>query len=386
MEYQVKEIASLPELLEELDTKGIYGAPRYRAVNGYISLKARYRDIQVSGTFELTPFCNLDCKMCYVHLNQNQIKDGERLLTVDEWKTIIKQAVDAGMMFATLTGGECLTYPGFKEIYLYLISLGIRPDILTNGRLLTEEMIEFFSANPPAGLQITIYGSNEDAYERVTGHRAFCEVMDGVFRAKKAGMNILLTITPSKYMREDIRTLLDFIHQQNIPYTIGSAMLLPRSETGRNQKQHDLDMDAEIRLKQMEKEYKGQKQCFENVQRLPQYVPLKKDNLRGLPCGGAHSTFHVNWKGEMCPCIGFSEAVHLKILNEFFSQTWKKLCNVMLDYKPPKECAECSIGEYCVSCPAIKGMGKVVGTLNPQVCQKVCTYCGDKLEVVSLEE
>jgi len=379
VEYQIKEYDSLIDLLEELDVKGVYGAQRHRAVNGYISLKARYKDVPVSGTFELTPFCNLDCRMCYVHLNKNQLKEGERLLTVDEWKSIIKQAVDAGMMYATLTGGECLTYPGFKEIYLYLISLGIRPDILTNGRLLVEEMVDFFVANPPSGLQITVYGSNEDAYERFAGHRAFHEVMDGIARAQKAGLNILLTITPSKYMHKDINTLLEFIHQQGIPYTIGSGMLQPRTETGRDQEQHALETDEEISIKRIEKAYHELRQSTETVQQLPQYVPSQKKNLRGLPCGGAHSTFHVNWKGEICPCIGFSESVHQPLLGGDFVQVWKKLCNTMLAYKPPKECSECSVREYCYFCPAEKGMGKLTGTLNTRVCLKLRAYIRDKL-------
>ena len=133
---QVKEFESLAEVLEDLDALGIQGIHRYRAVNQYLSLKARFNDTPISGTFELTPLCNLDCRMCYVHLNANQLKPSERLLTVAEWKSIAKQCVDAGMMYVTLTGGECLTYPQFKELYLYITTLGIQPDVMTNGRLL----------------------------------------------------------------------------------------------------------------------------------------------------------------------------------------------------------------------------------------------------------
>ena len=123
MARETVELETLTEVLDDLDRRGITGAQRYRAVNGFISLKARYSDIPVSGVFELTPLCNLDCKMCYVHLNANQIGADERLLSVQEWKEIMRQAVDAGMMYATLTGGECLTYPGFRELYLYLVSI-----------------------------------------------------------------------------------------------------------------------------------------------------------------------------------------------------------------------------------------------------------------------
>lgn len=235
MAQEILEFETLTEVLEDLDRRGIIGLQRYRAMNGYISLKARYTDTPVSGVFELTPLCNLDCKMCYVHLNANQIGADERLLTVSEWKKIMRQAVDAGMLYATLTGGECLTYSGFRELYLHLVSMGVQPDILTNGRLLTEDMVAFLAQYPPAVIQASVYGSDEDAYEQVTGHRAFHEVMQGIARAKAAGLNITLAITPNRYMQEDVQALLDLVRGLNMSYTIGEATLEARSKTGRNE-------------------------------------------------------------------------------------------------------------------------------------------------------
>ena len=102
--------------------------------------------------------------MCYVHLTPQQM--GERcLLPTDVWLDLINQAEKAGMTKAALTGGECLTYPGFDEIYLHLQTLGIRTAVLTNGILLNEDRIRFFQRYPPALIQLTLYGASEDEYE-----------------------------------------------------------------------------------------------------------------------------------------------------------------------------------------------------------------------------
>lgn len=45
--------------------------------------KAFTDGIPISGTFELTPRCNFDCKMCYVHLKEEQISKHGRELTAD---------------------------------------------------------------------------------------------------------------------------------------------------------------------------------------------------------------------------------------------------------------------------------------------------------------
>ena len=45
---------------------------------------AKSNCIPLRGTFELTPFCNFQCVMCYVRLNQEQAKrQGKMLCAAD---------------------------------------------------------------------------------------------------------------------------------------------------------------------------------------------------------------------------------------------------------------------------------------------------------------
>ena len=70
---------NLKELLIDLDAKGIPQEQRYEHVRRFLDFRAREEAIPLTGTFELTPLCNLDCKMCYVHLNKAQMKGAELL-------------------------------------------------------------------------------------------------------------------------------------------------------------------------------------------------------------------------------------------------------------------------------------------------------------------
>ena len=377
MQQQIKEFDSLMELLEELDRKGIYGYQRYKTVNRFVSMKARYRDVPVKGSFELTPLCNLDCKMCYVHLFPKQMGANERLRTIEEWKQIIQQAADAGMIYASLTGGECLTYPGFKEVYLYLYSLGIQPDILTNGRLLTEEMIAFFKQYPPAVIQVSLYGSNEDAYEAVTGHRAFQEVIDGIERVKEARLNLVLAVTPNRYMQKDAAALLDLVHSFNVPYVVGDTTLQAREETGRNLAEYRVELEAARKIKLLERDYALNQKTIAQVSIPITYLPVQKKKLNGLPCGGAHSSFHVNWRGELCPCIGYAPSVHCDVLKEGFAEAWKQIVQRMHQYAPPAVCQSCDLRQVCMTCPAEKTYGVLNGELNHFVCERLRQYTID---------
>ena len=75
--------ASLAELLAQLDAQGVTDYRRYSEVRKYLGFKARDRGVPVSGVFELTPLCNLDCKMCYVHLRKEQMR-GAQLLSAEQ--------------------------------------------------------------------------------------------------------------------------------------------------------------------------------------------------------------------------------------------------------------------------------------------------------------
>ena len=56
----------------------------------------------------------------------------------------------------------------------------------------------------PVQIQITLYGCNDDVYERVTGQRAFQTVIRNIAKAVDAKLPVALNITPSKYLGEDV--------------------------------------------------------------------------------------------------------------------------------------------------------------------------------------
>lgn len=367
-----KEFATLSQLLSELNANGITGLEKKNAVERFWSLLARKNKIPYSGAFELTPFCNLDCKMCYVHLNKDQMQ-GREILSTDQWIDIIGQAIDAGLMHADLTGGECLTHPGFCEIYQYLVSRGVQVAILTNGILLTDEMVDFLAKSPPKVVQISVYGSNVEAYKRVTGRDAFQAVVDGINRLKNAGIKISLTLTPSRYMQEDALQLLDFIRSFNVDYGINGVVIPARSDTGRNMQEYAADVDTYQVLLKKNKEYiRSEKRVEANTDF--RWFKLKGlESGQGIPCASGTSTFHLNWKGEMNPCPLFSN-IAVSVQKVGFATAWNYIKEMMTGFTELKECSVCEYKDICKTCPAEKCYGELDGKLNEAVCKRTKAY------------
>ena len=113
--------------------------------------QARQSHTPVNGSIELLPLCNMNCDMCYVRLNREEMERQGRLRTVDEWLEIGRQMKEAGVLFLLLTGGEPFLYPDFRELYLGLRGLGMILTINTNGTLINEELAAFTLAMRDSG-------------------------------------------------------------------------------------------------------------------------------------------------------------------------------------------------------------------------------------------
>lgn len=339
------------EFLKSLKEHSKDQTPNYLMFSKYIAFKARERGVPISGQFELTPMCNFNCGMCYVHLKPEQMQE-RILLSVDEWKELFYQAYEAGMYHANLTGGECLIYPGFDELYLYLHSLGCEIGVLTNGFLMNEKRIQFFREHMPSRIQISLYGWNDDVYERVTGKRAFSTVIENVRKAIDAHLPVTLAITPCDLLGEDVLETMRLAHNICKKVTINSCLFPPREETGRSNIQGDLRKEEYLKIYRAMYELNGSEIKEIDEKELPPYGCDKHECKEcGLECGGGRECFVVDWKGTMMPCNRM-DMIHAYPLQEGFKAAWMKVNQGANSWPRVPECEDCAYRDVCSSCAA----------------------------------
>ena len=362
LEIDFSAIKSMTELLDILRKNNIPKNIYWRYVEKYQERKAREKGIPLYGQFELTPFCNLDCKMCYVHLDPKQV-NREALLPAAWWKNIMQQAHFLGMTHASLTGGECLSYSQFDDIYMYLRSLGVNTSIKTNGILLDQKRTDFFHKYPPRGITVSLYGSCNDAYEKVTGHPVFDIVYENLQRIKDAGLNVDIAVTPSKYMYDDIPNIIETIKKIDLPYSVNIMLFPPREETGREV--CDLSNQEYIEI------YKYlQARKYRNTETKEETEANKHDDIHvGLRCGAGRSTFNIEWNGTMAACenLGFPR---ISLLDHSFSDAWKYIHEKVASYLLPIECTDCKFKSICFNCVAYRCIGMDRGHCNPRICER----------------
>lgn len=340
---------SIFDFLDEGKQKGLTDKDLYLAVKGFISRAARTTGTPLHGHFELTPLCNLNCKMCYVHLNSAQLS-GIKLLSAETWIDLMQQAIDAGMISVNLSGGECLTYPYFDDVFLFLKKKGMDVGILTNGVLLNEERIAFFKKNCPQLIQISLYGNSEEAYERVTGKRVFSIVLNNIIAAKKAGLPIKLSITPNSFMSETIRDTIQLAKDLDVSYTLAMCLLTPRNETGRNKSQADISLDEYIDIFTYDRVLNG------GVPVPQELVSIEEGgewdcSSSGVKCGAGKNGFSVHWDGSMHPCPQMDSVVADPGKLGFLA-AWELINREANSFPRFTKCDNCDYSDACMFCAA----------------------------------
>lgn len=325
---------------------------------------ARQNQTPLYGGFELTPRCNFNCRMCYVHLPDSE-NVRKRELSTSEVFDIIDKACNAGMLYATLSGGECLLRKDFEEIYMFLIRHGVKVILKTNGFFI-RKFIPLFKSYPPYKISVTFYGSNDDIYEKVTGVRGFEVVKNALKSITELHIPLTVSVTPSRFCFEDVPNIIKFLSQNQYKYIISPFLIPPRDGIERD----DYYLTPEEQL-----------QMFLNIRKLlgkPIYendsdsLPLPGGNVSqsasGIECSAGSYRFNVTWDGFMVPCYCY-DAPRIDIRRCGFSEAWRQLTENNQKVVQPVECEVCSYKKICVFCPYIRYSDLYTGHCNKDLCR-----------------
>ncbi len=164
----------------------------------YLHERGRRLGLPTAGTFELTARCNFNCKMCYVHLTEEEQRRRGQELTAEEWIALGEAAAKAGTIFLLLTGGEPTLRPDFAEIYRALHKMGMMISVNSNGYLMDEKAVALFREETPTRVNISLYGTENETYRRLCGVPTYDRIVRNIGALREAGVEVKvnLSLTP----------------------------------------------------------------------------------------------------------------------------------------------------------------------------------------------
>ena len=319
-----------------------------------LTLKCAQAGVPVSGTFELTPRCNLGCRMCYVRMTPEQMVPIGRERTATEWLSLAKEAKNAGMVFLLLTGGEPTLRDDFIEIYEGLAQMGLSISINTNGTMFDDKLKEVFHRCPPAQVNITLYGTSEEDYLKQCGNvKAYEKAMDAIQWLQEE--NILLhlnaTMTPSNIDRWKVYE--DFAIDRELDLRM-TTYCFPTRRRGECKEFERLSPELAGELSVLDTLYRDGQKAVDRLKAdlTQQLSSCKLDTGDPMQCMAGASLFWINWDGSMVPC-GMLETPSVNPFEEGFTKAWETMKIETEKIRLCPECTGCPDKKTCMNCAAV---------------------------------
>lgn len=332
-------------------------------VSDYLYRKASINKIPLNGTFELSPVCNFACKMCYVRRTPEQIqKSGKRLRNWTEWLELAKECKKEGMLYLLLTGGEPFIYPNFKELYLELHKMGFLISINTNGTMIDEETLEWLREAAPHRVNITLYGTSEDTYEKICGNRkGYGRAANAILMLKELGVQVVINASMIPQNASDMEGIIAFGKEHGILTRVSTYMFPPvRREKEEADSRFTAEEAAEMFLRkqkcimEMDEYYQMEEKQLKEMQTLNRDdEEVWSDNLEYMRCRAGRSTFWVSWDGTMTACGMLPFPVEAHPFEQPFHECWMKITNAVRTTKVLQECNSCPKKGICRPCVAM---------------------------------
>ncbi len=318
----------------------------------------------VNGTFELTERCNLACHMCYVCQAPGDGARHTQELPAAAWLALARQAVDNGMVFLLLTGGEVSLRPDFFEIYTPLTRMGLILTLFTNGTLITEAIAARLAEAPPSRTEITLYGATAVTYEAVTGvPGSYARCCAGIEALVKHRVPLGLKSTLTRRNVGELEAMRQMAHHWGLPFSAG--WLLFKRRDGARSKVEDCRMSA---AECVALEATDRASATEWTETALRESSLGHD--RTFHCQAGRAAFVVNPLGEMNACIGLPWPA-ARPLEIGFRAAWEQVQRFVDSAPPlPPLCVACEARAFCPRCPAWSKLE--TGTLTepvPYLCE-----------------
>lgn len=354
--------------------------------NEWLVDKAQRRRVPISGVFELTPVCNMRCRMCYIQHTPQR----EELQPFNFFADAIEQAMAQGMLFLLLTGGEPLLYPEFDRLYERLAGMPLHLCINTNATLLDREWVAFLAKHPPRRLNISLYGTSDETYAKLCGNpNGFTQVMRAFDLLKEYGIPFRVNGVMVPENAADYRGIIEICSRYQVPFGFANYMFPSYRKEESSVQAHDRFTPQELARQSMlhlldqfagrDEEYRAylERQCA--ALERPESYSLYGSNE--VVCRAGSCAFCVDWRGNASGCgIHNQQCVDLHATP--FAQAWKMIVEDTRKIRLSEKCRFCKYRCICQTCAAAAfcETGAMDGT--PEY---LCTYCEEYARLLLAE-
>jgi len=306
--------------------------------------------IPSSATIEVTRRCPLECAHCYNNLAMGDVEARRGELSYDEHRDLLDQIADVGCLWILYTGGEIFARKDFLDIYTYAKKKGFLITLFTNGTLITPRVADCLVEWRPFSIEITLYGSTKETYERLTGiPGSYDRCLRGIHLLLERGLPLKLKTVAVSINKHEVGEMKRFAEGLGVGFKFDS-MINPRIDCSRS--------PIGVRLQPWE----IVKMDLEDPERVAEWKKFAARYNRPAPseqsdelyqCGGGVNGFAIDPEGKMSICV-LSHFDTFDLRRGSFREGWDHFLRQVRRKKITRvtKCTGCQIKPMCGMCPA----------------------------------
>lgn len=312
-----------------------------RMLDGEYKLINKSKENSISAplkiSMNLTKKCNLRCIQCFS--DSGNLKDKE--LTTKDMYNLFDSMVENGTFFICLGGGEPFTRTDLFDILEYGKEKQLAVSIVTNGLLLTKEIIERLNNLDVDYLWVSFEGM-KDNHEKLRGKGTFDKTIASLKLLKEYYKGrTALRMSINKYNIDEVDDLLKIAEKYDIDLVRYTPLLSFGRAVG---KDLTINQDEYIRFLDNMKKIKSNK-----VEIVYPNMPNNKFwiGTNGFGCHCGKEAVWIDEIGNYSPCIFWGSDFNIgNIKNDDYSELWEKSLQVS-NIKGNKICEKCSNYKVC---------------------------------------
>ena len=352
----------------------------------------------------ITNRCNLRCSYCSHFTSAG---DTDTDLSTEEWLMFFRELKDCAVKEVCLAGGEPLIREDLRELINGIRDNRMRFSILSNGTLITEELIDFIKSTGRCNsFQVSIDGPGPESHDVFRGRGTFERALAGLKVLIKHKIQATVRVTIHKFNYKELDKVAELLLEDvGLPSfstnTAGHVGLCRENKDAiqLNAEEYSLTI---TKLFELNKKYAGRIQAqagplasgahWKEMQRAFDANEAGFSSCGYLrSCGGVFSKLAVRSDGIMIPCIQIPHVELGRINKDSLREVWlnhpelKRLRDRRdTSLKDFEFCKDCKFIPYCRGgCPALAYTLTVnENNPSPDACYRTFLNAGGKLPAI----
>lgn len=170
-----------------LDTSPVFADP----MDGLAVLESREKSvaetfgIPLAVLLELTHRCPLQCGYCSNPVEMERAGDE---LTTDEWKKVLTELAEIGVLQVHFSGGEPTVRKDLAELVQHATDLGLYSNLITSAVLLTRDKLAALADAGLCHIQISFQGNEPELANRIAGFKGHSKKLEAAGWSRELGL------------------------------------------------------------------------------------------------------------------------------------------------------------------------------------------------------